>query len=195
VCDDYEIVLSSLIVTDEPCFYNGGKNTVEPEGKCHSMSEIIKCGDIHTNGLFEIKKHYCDDAKDIFTWIRGTACIWVIEDDNDSIGKCIQVESCSDLIRIKNGSQCSGYSSPKGNCFFNGDIQIDNTEVRCSDVVDVMRCGDILDVIVCAYAKKDTYPNLIIDSLSSSSAMYCMWEGEKSTCVSKNSFKAGMQCV
>jgi hypothetical protein len=195
VCDGYEIVLSSLIITDEPCFYNGDKNKVEPESKCHSMGEIIECSDIHTNILFEIEKYYCDDAKDIFSWIRGTGCIWVIDDDDGNVGKCVQMESCSDLIRIKNGSQCSDYSSPEGSCFFNGDSQVNNTEVRCSNVVDVMRCGDILDVMVCIYAKKDTFPNLIIDSLSSSSTMYCVWEGEKNACVSRNSFKAGMQCI
>jgi hypothetical protein len=60
--------------------------------------------------------------------------------------------------------------------------------------VDVMRCGDILDVTTCIYAEKDTFPNLIIDSLSSSSIMYCVWEGEKNACVSKNSIKGGLEC-
>jgi hypothetical protein len=194
ICDNYEITSSSLIVTDEPCFYNGDKNTVSPEDKCCSMSEVIQCGDIHTNGLFEIGKHYCGDSKDIFTWMKGTPCMWVIEDDDGGAGKCVQVKSCSDLTGIKNASQCSDHTSLKGNCFFNGDVQVGNTNVRCSDVVDVMRCGDLLEMGLCVYAKRDTYPNLTIDSLSSST-MYCMWDGEKNTCVSKNSFKADMQCT
>jgi hypothetical protein len=51
---------------------------------------------------------------------------------------------------------------------------MNNTGVRYSDVMDVMRCRDILDVIVCMYVKKGTFPNLIIDSLSSPSTMYCI---------------------
>jgi hypothetical protein len=113
---------------------------------------------------------------------------------NSTKDGCIQVESCSDFVGIKNGSQCSGYTSPKGNCFFNGDIQINNTEVKCSDVVDVIRCGDILEMNLCMYAKKNTYPNLIIDSLSSPSTMYCIWETTNETCVAKNSIKGGLEC-
>jgi hypothetical protein len=116
------------------------------------------------------------------------------QESNSDNNKCVQVESCSDLIRIRNGSQCSGYSSPKGNCFFNGDVQIDNTKVRCSDVVDVVRCGDILEMGLCVYAKKDIFPNLVIDSVSFSSTMYCIWEDEKNACVTKNSIKGGLEC-
>jgi hypothetical protein len=194
ICNDYEITSSSLIVADGPCFYNGDRNTDDPEDKCRSMSEIIGCGDIHTNSLFEIEKHYCDDAKDIFTWIKEGGCMWVIQDDDGSTGMCVQVESCFDLVGIKNGSQCSGLSSVKGNCFFNGDVQIDNPRMRCSDVVDVVRCGDILEMGLCVNARKNTYPNLIIDSLSSPSTLYCMWEDEKNSCISKNAFKGGLEC-
>jgi hypothetical protein len=192
VCDSYEMILSSLVVSDEPCFYNSDKNTVD--SKCEPISEVIECGDIHTNGLFEMEKHYCDDAKDIFSWIKGGGCMWVSEDDDGSDGKCVQVESCSDLMKIKNGSQCSSYSSLKGSCFFNGDVEINNSEVRCSDVVDVIRCKDILEMGVCVYAKKDTFPNLIIDSLSSPFSPYCMWENTNETCISKNSFKDELEC-
>jgi hypothetical protein len=188
VCDNYEITLSLLIVTDGPCFHNHDKSTSDLEKKCISVTEIIKCEDIRTNGLFEMEKHFCDDAKDIFSWIKGAACIWMIEDDVGSSGKCVQVENCSDLIGIKNGSQCNDYSSLKGNCFFNGNVKVNNTEVKCFDVVDVVRCGDILEMGLCVHAKKDTYPNLTIDSLSSPSTIYCTWEGGNETCVSKNTF-------
>jgi hypothetical protein len=104
------------------------------------------------------------------------------------------VKSCFDLIGIKNGSQCNDYSSPKGDCFFNGNVQINNAKVKCSDVADVMRCGDILEMGLCMYAKKDMYPNLIIDFLSSPSTMYCMWETTSEICVAKNSFKGGLEC-
>jgi hypothetical protein len=106
------------------------------------------------------------------------------------------LSSCSDLRGISSDLQCGGYISLKGKCFFNHDVHINDAEVRCSDVVDVVRCGDILDITVCAYAKKDTFPNLLIDSsFSSSSSIYCIWEGDKNVCVAKNSIKSDLECI
>jgi hypothetical protein len=195
VCDDYKMMFSSLVVIDGPCFYNGDKNGRElSENGCYSVREIKECMDIHTNDVLRMEKYICDDAKDIFG-LRG--CRWVAEEDDSINGKCVNsvVESCSDLKEIKNGSQCDDYNSTKGKCFFNGDVQINNTEVRCSDIIDVIKCEDILEMGLCMYAKKDTYPNLIIDySLSSPSTIYCIWESENETCISKNSFKSVTQC-
>jgi hypothetical protein len=70
ICEDNEITLSSLIVTYRPCFYDDDENMSDLEDKYSSVTEIIECGDIHMNGLFEMEKHFCDDAKDIFSWIR-----------------------------------------------------------------------------------------------------------------------------
>jgi hypothetical protein len=54
------------------------------------------------------------------------------------------------------------------------------------------RCGVILEMGLCVHAMKDTYPDLVIDSLTSSSITYCIWEDENERCVSKN--KGGLKC-
>jgi hypothetical protein len=194
---------TSLIITDGPCFLNGIVDLKEEDVMCCSMSSVKECSDIGTNDAFDTNKRYCDNALDIFANFAKDEirCMW-IKDDNDSVkGKCIDFieNKCSDIKNIKNGSECGNHYSKKGKCFFNGDSQSgvngdDWKELRCSDVEDVTECANILDFMLCAYATKDIYGNLLLDSSSSSSSIYCIWDVERGTCVTKNNFKGGLKC-
>jgi hypothetical protein len=142
LCGKYETMFPSLNVVDGSCFFNGYLKLNEQKGFCTAMGEIDQCTDIYTNNETDEAEHYCDDGGNIFNGIiNNMKCGWVETNTGLEEGEC--VSECYD-IHIKNGTECGNYLSPKGQCFFNGDIQDSIIDLKCSDVVDITKCGDIL---------------------------------------------------